>query len=90
MDEGFVPRIGSFFILVGIGLTLIFVGSWTDGIPDVGYLLASLISVVFGFFLRRRKEPPPTTARFSGLRQSHEKSRQRNAERAEKKNKKKK
>lgn len=85
MDEGFVPRIGTFFLLVGIGLMVIFAGSWTDGKADTGYLLASLIAFVFGFWLRRRKGPKPATARFSSLRSSREKSRQRKSERAEKK-----
>jgi hypothetical protein len=89
MDEGFVPRIGTFFILVGIGLILIFVVSQTDGRADFGYLLASLISFALGFWLRRRRQPPPPSARFSSLKKSREKSRQKKTERAEKKKKKK-
>ncbi len=85
MDEGFTPRVGTFFFLVGIGLMVVFAGSWTDGKADAGYLVASLIAFVFGFYLRRRKGPPPPSARFSGLRQSRDKSRQRKAEKAEKK-----
>jgi len=88
MDEDFVPRIGTFFILIGIGLILIFVASQTDGQADFGYLLASLISIVFGFWLRRRRQAPPPSARFSSLKKSREKSRQKKVERAEKKNKK--
>jgi hypothetical protein len=90
MDEGLVPRVGTFFILVGIGLTLIFASSWTDGKADVGWLLASLISIIYGFWLRRRKGPAPQTARFSYLRKSRERGRQKKAERAEKKKQKKK
>ncbi len=90
MDEGFVPRVGTFFILVGIGLALIFAGSWTDGKADAGWLLASLISVVYGYWLRRPKGPRQQTVRFSYLRKSRDRSRQQKAERAEKKKQKKK
>jgi peptidoglycan biosynthesis protein MviN/MurJ (putative lipid II flippase) len=90
MDEGFTPRVGTFFILVGIGLALIFAGSWTDGKADAGYLLASLISFVYGFWLRRRKGPHPQTARFSYMRKSRERNRQRKQDRADKKKQKKK
>jgi len=85
MDEGFVPRVGTFFILVGIGLILIYVGSRTDGKADSGYLVASLMTFVFGFWLRRPRGPGTPSARFSGLRSSREKRRQRKAEKEEKK-----
>ncbi|MFH1908697.1 MAG: hypothetical protein ABIL11_15165 [Chloroflexota bacterium] len=49
-----LPRIGNFFILVGAGLMMIFIGSIQGNVPQFGILFFSLIALFLGFILRRR------------------------------------
>lgn len=59
-----LPRIGNFFILVGAGLMMIFIGSVQGDVPQFGILFFSLIALFFGFILRRRAKPSPPSGRF--------------------------
>ncbi|MDP2976399.1 MAG: ComEC/Rec2 family competence protein, partial [Anaerolineales bacterium] len=49
-----LPRIGNFFILVGAGLMMVFIGSIQGNVPQFGYFVFSLIALFLGFILRRR------------------------------------
>jgi len=73
----FTPRIGTFLILVGIGLLLVFIGSSLAGSPHYGYLLISLGLFALGFLLRRRAKPRPRSGRFRAVRGIYDKSKER-------------
>jgi hypothetical protein len=83
----FLPRIGTFFILVGLGLLTMFVisvmGNETNGI----YLLTSLAALFLGFIFRRRTQPHES-GRFGSIRRASEYNRRRREERMNRKQKK--
>jgi hypothetical protein len=64
----FVVRIGTFFILVGTGLLILFVASDYAGSANFDYLFWAALSVTLGILLRRRKSPAPSSGRFASLR----------------------
>jgi hypothetical protein len=81
MEKGILPRVGTFVILVGCGLLLLFGGSIAAGDYGFGvlYLLFAAISMFLGTSLRRTAARPEPT-RFSSIRQARDRSRQRREE----------
>lgn len=66
-----IRRIGTFFILIGAGLLLIFLVSMQAAARNNAlYLLAGLACILFGGFLRNRGPKPPSdlSSRFRILR----------------------
>jgi len=86
----FTPRIGTFLILVGIGLLLVFIGSYLASTPHFGYLFSSLIVLILGFLLRRRAQPRPSSGRLRVVRGIYDKSKERREQKREQKKKQKK
>jgi hypothetical protein len=76
-------RLGTFFILVGLALLLLFVGSFLSKNTNINFLGAALVTLVLGFLLHKNREPTDS-GRFKTLRKASERSNQR---REEKKNK---
>jgi len=64
----FLTRIGTFFILIGIGIFILFIASNSAGAANFDYLFWAVLSVIVGFFLRRRREPSASAERFSVMR----------------------
>ena len=73
----FTPRIGTFLILVGIGLLLVFIGSYLVNKPHFGYLFSSLVVLAIGVLLRRRAKPRQSSGRFRVVRGIYDKSKER-------------
>jgi uncharacterized membrane protein SirB2 len=71
------PRIGTFLILVGIGLLLVFIGSYLATTPYFGYLFSSLVVLALGVLLRRRATPRQSPGRFRVVRGIYDKSKER-------------
>jgi hypothetical protein len=91
MENHSRSRIGTFFILVGLVLLLIFIGSIAGkGENKILYLLFSAAALFFGFLLNRRPKSDAPSARFSGMRKIGETGRKRREERDKKKQEKKK
>ena len=84
-----LPRIGTFFILIGLGLLTLFVVSAMGNEINVIYLLSSMAALFLGYFFRRRAQPGES-GRFGTIRQASERSRQRREERMNKNKKQKK
>ncbi len=84
MGNNIAPRIGTFFILIGLGLLILFAGSVLGKDPRYGYLLLSAVALFIGF-LFRRGAPRPEPTRFSGIRKASQRSRQRREEREQQK-----
>ncbi len=68
MFKEFIIRIGTFLILVGIGMLILFVASNSANQPNFDYLFWAVLAVTVGLMLRRRKAPPPRSNRFESLR----------------------
>jgi hypothetical protein len=81
------PRIGTFFLLMGSGLIILFIASDTAGKANFDYFFYGVIGLVIGFFLRRKAPAPPPSNRFSGLRKMRENAKKRKEEKAKKKKK---
>jgi hypothetical protein len=91
MNDGPPSRIGTFFILVGLILLLIFIASIAgQGENKAKYLLLSVAALSLGFLLNRRSSSSAPSARFSGMRQLREQDKKRREEREQKKQERKK
>ncbi len=63
-------RLGTFFILVGLALMVMFVGSIMSKEINVVYLFLSLVALFVAFLLRRNK-PVNESGRFRIVRQAN-------------------
>jgi hypothetical protein len=68
MVDEFIIRVGTFFILIGVGIFILFVASDYANQTNFDYLFWAVLSVTIGILLRRRKPAPPPSERFSYLR----------------------
>ncbi len=64
-NEPLIARIGTFLIMIGIGLLIIFVTSDLARLPDFDYLFGSMIFIIVGWLFRRRQPPRAASGRFS-------------------------
>jgi len=88
MNNTFFPRLGTFFILVGCGLLVLFTGSiFTREFSILALLLAA--AALFLGFVFHRAAPRPGPTRFSSIRKASQRSRQRREEKQSKKDQKK-
>jgi len=81
MFNEFIVRIGTFSILIGIGILILFIASDHAGDANFDYLFWAILAVVVGIFLRGRKAPEPPSERFSVLRKLRGPGRGRKADR---------
>jgi hypothetical protein len=84
-QKEFVPRIGTFLILLGMFFIIIFLASDFADQPDFDWLFLSLLFLTLGFFLRRSASPPPAAGRFGMIRKIREDAKKRKEEKAKKK-----
>ncbi len=82
--EEFIIRIGTFFVVLGIGIFILFIT--TDYIHQTNFdlLFWAIISFSFGLILRRRKGPPKPSGRFERYRKWREGSRKSKEEKGKK------
>ena len=60
-------RMGTFFVVMGSGVFLLFVMSDFADKVDFDYFFLSLILLAIGFYFRRTKAPPPPSGRFASF-----------------------
>jgi hypothetical protein len=68
MINEFIIRIGTFLMLIGIGILILFLASEYAGQANFDYLFWAVLCVTAGIMLRRRKPPAPPSGRFGALR----------------------
>lgn len=88
-DESFIARIGTFFVVMGIGSLILFVASDFAQKTDFDFLFVAMLLIGLGWLCRRRKPPPPSAGRFSGIRKIQEDAKKRREEKSKQKDKKK-
>ena len=74
MISEFVVRLGTFLILIGIGIVILFVASHYSGQADFDYLFWAVLSLTLGILLRGRKAPVPPSGRFGSVRKLRDRS----------------
>jgi len=79
MTNNILPRLGTFFILIGCGFLILFTGSILAREFSLLYLLLAAIALFLGFVFHRAA-PRPNPTRFSGVRNLHQRARQRREE----------
>jgi UDP-N-acetylmuramyl pentapeptide phosphotransferase/UDP-N-acetylglucosamine-1-phosphate transferase len=87
-QEELVPRMGTFFIILGIFALIFFLASDFAKRPDFDWLFIGMVLIGIGIILRRRAPPPPPTGRFSMVRKMRENAKKRKEEKAKKAKKK--
>jgi Ca2+/Na+ antiporter len=79
-----IHRIGTFFILVGLALLVMFIGSIMSKDINVIYLFLAFAALFIAFLLRRNK-PVNDSGRFGAIRRASARSRQRREDQKNKK-----
>jgi hypothetical protein len=79
MNKHLLPRIGTFFILIGCGFLILFIGSILAGELGILYLLFAGAALFLGSVFHRLA-PHPEPARFSSIRKISQRSRLRREE----------
>ena len=77
MVNEFIVRMGTFFLVIGVGVFILFIASDSAGKTNFDYLFWSMLSVTVGIMLRRRRPPPPPSGRFGYVRKMREGSKKR-------------
>lgn len=85
-----VARVATFFLLVSIGLLILFAGSVAARQTQFLLLLVGLTTGLISYSLYRRAPKPPPSDRFSGLRKARERRQKRLEEKRQKREQKKK
>jgi hypothetical protein len=67
-DDPLIVRVGTFFIVIGMGIFILFVASDLAEKPDFDYLFIAMALIGIGWMFRRKKAPPPSADRFSYFR----------------------
>jgi membrane protein implicated in regulation of membrane protease activity len=68
MIKELLIRVGTFFMVIGVGIFILFVASDYAGATNFDYLFVAIFSFVVGMLLRRRKPAPPPSGRFAYIR----------------------
>jgi uncharacterized membrane protein YfcA len=76
-EDPFEVRVGTFFVVVGMGVFLLFVVSDVADQTEFDYFFGAMILLAIGYYLRRKKAPPPPSGRFSGFKGAWQKMRAR-------------
>jgi len=82
MDEdgdrkAFISRIGTFFLILGLLIIILFVASDVGDTTYFSYFFIGIILLAAGFILKRMAvPPPPSNKRFEGIRKLQQKSRE--------------
>ena len=68
----FIARVGTFFMVIGVFLFVLFVVSDMAKTPDFDYLFLSMLALGMGWLLRRGRARSPASNRFAWVRKQRE------------------
>jgi glycerol uptake facilitator-like aquaporin len=80
-----VPRVGTFFIILGIFSLIFFLASDFAKQPDFVWLFIGMVLVGIGFIFRRHTASPPPAGRFGTIRKMRENAKKSKEEKKAKK-----
>jgi len=81
MNNGLLPRIGTFLILVGCAFIILFIGSLFARETNGLYFLYAVAALFFGLVLRG-KPPSKEPTRFASVRKARQRAHQRREEKS--------
>ena len=64
-EEPFGVRVGTFFLVIGAGVLIIFIASDFANKVDFDYFFLAILLLGIGWNFRRKKAPPPSAGRFA-------------------------
>jgi hypothetical protein len=70
--QEFIIRIGTFLIVIGVGIFILFLASDYANAANFDYLCFAVVAITVGIMLRRQKAPPPPSGRFALWRKMRE------------------
>ncbi|MEK6754239.1 MAG: hypothetical protein AABZ00_18415 [Chloroflexota bacterium] len=73
-EDPFIVRVGTFFMVMGLGAFVLFVTSDIAEKVDFDYLFVAMVLLFIGWAMRRSKAPPPPAGRFESLRKMRNKN----------------
>ena len=79
MDD-FIVRIGTFFLLIGAFLFIMFLGSDMADKTNFDYFFLALVAILVGWMMQKKKAPPPPSGRFGSIRKMREEAKKRREE----------
>jgi hypothetical protein len=79
MNE-FIARIGTFFLLIGTFLFILFLASDFAHQTDFDYFFLSLMAIVAGWMLQKKRAARPPSGRFGYIRKMREDAKKRQEE----------
>jgi len=64
----FVSRVGTFFMLIGIGMMILFLFSDSQNKPEINYFCSGFVLIIVAILFRRQyKKPVVSSGRFTGF-----------------------
>jgi hypothetical protein len=85
--DNFISRIGTFFLLLGIVVVILFIASDIGQETYYSYFFIGVILLAIGIYLKRISAPPAVQGkRFEGIRNLRQKSREATAKKEAEKN----
>ncbi|MBE0670844.1 MAG: hypothetical protein IH588_09670 [Anaerolineales bacterium] len=73
-EDPLIVRVGTFFMVMGLGAFVLFVTSDIADQVDFDYLFIAMLLLGVGWGFRRKKAPPPPAGRFEYLRKLRNKN----------------
>jgi len=73
-EDSLTIRMGTFFMMLGLGSFVLFVTSDIADKVDFDYLFVAMLLFTIGAYFRRTKAPPPPAGRFEYLRKLRDKN----------------
>ncbi len=70
--EDFILRIGTYFLVIGTGVFILFIASDFAQQANFDYLFWAVTFITVGILIRRRKPAPPPSGRFAILKRMRE------------------
>jgi flagellar biosynthesis component FlhA len=83
-DDNIIVRVGTFFVLIGFFVFILFVASDFAQKPNFDFLFLAMFALGLGWLFRRRKPPRPSAGRFSIITKARESAKKRKEEQAKK------
>ena len=71
-DDPIIVRVGTFFLVMGGGVFVIFVASDLAKQVDFDFFFIAILLVAIGWVFRRKKAHPPSAGRFSYVKKMRE------------------